>query len=346
MPFSVAASHDHPGSVIPDYCNTGILFRALVAINVAVLMGAFLRTHGWMSGFHAFIEAAVLVEVAALASMFSLCAMRRRISLLEPQVQRLIGILVPTLITGFLAWMLQPIVAPVSPNPQLIVVKATIAAILFSAALQHYFALRARASSPALAEARLQALQARIRPHFLFNSLNAVLSLIRSEPRKAEATLEDLSDLFRVLFRDARDITTLADEIQLCEQYLAIEKVRLGDRLAVEWDTSGLSEDALHRAQVPALLLQPLLENAVHHGIEPSAELGTIRIRVTRVLDRIEISVTNPYHGASASSGNQMALDNVRERLSLLYDVEAQLITQITQDKFLLRLRFPYRKVV
>lgn len=346
MPSPVAASRDHPESVIPDYCNTGILFRALVAINIAVLTGAFLRTHGWMSGFHAFIDAAVLVEMAALASMFALCAMRSRFSLMEPRLQRLIGILVPTVITSFLAWMLQPIVAPVSPYPQLIVVKAVIAAVLFSSVLQHYFALRARASSPVLAEARLQALQARIRPHFLFNSLNAVLSLIRSEPRKAEATLEDLSDLFRVLFRDARDMTTLADEIQLCEQYLAIEKVRLGDRLAVEWDTSGMNSDVLRRAQVPVLLLQPLLENAVHHGIEPVAQPGTIKIRLTRLLDRIEISVTNPYHGPSASSGNQIALDNVRERLSLLYDVEAQLITQVTQDKFLLRLRFPYRKVV
>lgn len=332
--------------MIPDYCNTGILFRALVAINAAVLMGAFLRTHGWTSGFYAFIEAAVLVEMAALASMFALCAMRRSFASLNPLLQRLAGVMVPTLLTGALAFLLQPIVAPVSPYPHFFVLKATMAAALSGAVLQHYFELRARASSPALAEARLQALQARIRPHFLFNSLNAVLSLIRSEPRKAEATLEDLADLFRVLFRDARDLTSLADEIALCEQYLAIEKLRLEDRLSVEWDIEGMGPDVLRRAQVPALLLQPLLENAVHHGIEPSADFGIIRIRITRVLDRIEITVTNPYHGASASSGNQMALDNVRERLSLLYDVEAQLITQVTQDKFLLRLRFPYRKVV
>lgn len=346
MPSSAPANRGFPGSVIPDYCNTGILFRALVAINAVVLMGAILRTHGWTSGFHAFIEAAVLVEMAALASMFALCAMRRSSAALDPGLQRLTGVLVPTLVTGVLAFLLQPIVAPVSPYPHFFVLKATLAAALSGAALQHYFELRARASSPALAEARLQALQARIRPHFLFNSLNAVLSLIRSDPRKAEATLEDLSDLFRVLFRDARDLTTLADEIALCEQYLAIEKLRLGERLSIKWDTDGMTQDVLRKAQVPSLLLQPLLENAVHHGIEPATGSGIIQIRITKVLDRIEITVINPYHGASASSGNQMALDNVRERLSLLYDVEAQLITQITQDKFLLRLRFPYRKVV
>jgi two-component system sensor histidine kinase AlgZ len=217
---------------------------------------------------------------------------------------------------------------------------------LFGIVLQHYFELRTRAFSPALLEARLQALQARIRPHFLFNSLNAVLSLIRTDPKRAETTLEDLADLFRILMRDARDMTTLEQEIRLCRQYLSIEKVRLGDRLQVKWEAINISDSVLHRAQIPSLLLQPLLENAVHYGVEPAAEPALIQIKLERSLDRIEIAVTNPYYGNDAESeGNHMALNNIRERLALLYDVEAQITTVAANGFFEVRLRFPYVKV-
>jgi two-component system sensor histidine kinase AlgZ len=165
-------------------------------------------------------------------------------------------------------------------------------AALFGLALQHYYELRARAFSPALAEARLQALQARIRPHFLYNSLNAVLSMIRSEPRRAESTLEDLADLFRVLMRDARVITSLADEVRLCKQYLSIEQVRLGERMRVEWDMGNVGEDVLRQAQFPSLLLQPILENAVHYGVEPAEQPVLVKVAFSRSLDRIDISTS------------------------------------------------------
>ena len=188
-----------------------------------------------------------------------------------------------------------------------------------------YFETRARVFAPALAEARLQALTARIRPHFLFNSLNAVLSLIRSEPRRAETALEELAELFRALMRDHRDLMPLADEIALCRQYLDLEKLRLGDRLAVEWEIVDVPDDI----KVPPLMLQPLLENAVYHGIEPSGEGGTVRIRFARSGDELQIDLANPCHGqASTHSGNQMALANIRERLALFYDLEARLETR------------------
>jgi two-component system sensor histidine kinase AlgZ len=197
-----------------------------------------------------------------------------------------------------------------------------------------------------LIEARLQALQARIRPHFLFNSLNAVLSLIRSEPKQAEETLEDLADLFRVLMRDARDMTTLEKEIRLCRQYLSIEKVRLGDRLQVKWEAINISDSVLQKAQIPSLLLQPLLENAVHYGVEPATGPALIHVKLNRSIDRLEIAVINPVHGDQASSdGNHMALNNIRERLALLYDVEAQITTSAENGFFEVRLRFPYVKV-
>ena len=139
-----------------------------------------------------------------------------------------------------------------------------------------YFGLRAKALSPAIAESRLQALQARIRPHFLFNSINAVLSLVRCDPKRAETALLDMADLFRVLMRDNRELVPLADEIELCRQYLELEKLRLSDRLQVEWHLNNMPGDAL----VPPLVLQPLLENAVYHGIEPSSTPGVVSINI------------------------------------------------------------------
>jgi two-component system sensor histidine kinase AlgZ len=208
-------------------------------------------------------------------------------------------------------------------------------------AVVEYFRLRARAYSPSFAEARLQALQARIRPHFLFNSLNTVLGLMRGDPRRAEATLENLADLFRVFMRDARELVALDDEVVTCKEYLAIEQLRLGERLKVVWQLDDMPGDAL----LPSLLLQPLIENAVHHGIEPSSEEGTIAITVGRTGDRVRVEILNPIPPATQSrSGNQMALSNVRERLMLLYDIEADLKTGAEGDRFRLQLEFPYRK--
>ena len=222
----------------------------------------------------------------------------------------------------------------------LMVSRASIAAVAAWAVVE-YFRLRARAYSPSFAEARLQALQARIRPHFLFNSLNTVLGLMRGDPRRAEATLENLADLFRVFMRDARELVALDDEVVTCKEYLAIEQLRLGERLKVVWQLDDMPGDAL----LPSLLLQPLIENAVHHGIEPSSEEGTISITVGRSGDRVKVEILNPIPAATQSRpGNQMALSNVRERLMLLYDIEADLKTAAEGDRFRLQLEFPYRK--
>jgi two-component system sensor histidine kinase AlgZ len=208
-------------------------------------------------------------------------------------------------------------------------------------AVLFYLELRARAFSPALAEARLLALTARIRPHFLFNSLNAVLGVIRSDPQRAERALEELSDLFRVLMAENRELVSLADELELCEQYLDLERLRLGNRLLVRWDIGSCPLDA----QVPPLMLQPLLENAVYHGVEPSAEPAEVAIRARLEGEEIQIELSNPYHGASAHhAGNRMALENIRERLMLFYDLEARLETQARGGLFHVAIRLPYRK--
>lgn len=128
-------------------------------------------------------------------------------------------------------------------------------------------------------------------------------------------------------------------------QYLSIEKIRLGERLQVKWNMDNIAGDVLQRATTPALLLQPLLENAVHYGVEPSQENATIQVAISRIRDRIEIVMTNPYHADVVSTGNHMALDNIRERLALLYDMEAQLATNVVDGQFEVRVYLPYQKV-
>ena len=349
MPPSTEPTSSPIEIVIPDCCNIGVMFRTLLAVNGAVLVAILVQAQDLRSGFSAFVESSILVELACLSSLLALCGLRRIIRTIPLWGQRVACALVPAAVTSLIIRfilsnaLLMMSFTRLSPKGGLLV------AALFGIVLQNYFELRTRAFSPALAEARLQALQARIRPHFLFNSLNAVLSLIRTEPLRAETTLEDLADLFRVVMRDARDITTLDDEIRLCKQYLSIEKVRLGERLQVEWNIEDISDDILRRAEIPALLLQPLLENAVHYGVEPAREPVLIRIHLARSIDRIEIAVVNPVmapvrESTEAGSGNHMALANIRERLALLYDVEAQLTTTQARGFFEVRMRFPYVK--
>jgi two-component system sensor histidine kinase AlgZ len=221
------------------------------------------------------------------------------------------------------------------------VIRAAGFALLLTAGLAGYFHLRNRAFSPALAEARLQALQARIRPHFLFNTLNAVLSLIRRDPKRAEGALEDLAELYRMVMADAKNLTTLAQELDLTRQYLNLEELRLGPRLVVEWKT----EDAPRDALVPPLFLQPLVENAVYHGVEPGSGPGTIEIAIRRSRDRVQLALTNPYHPEHQHrQGNRMALANIRERLALHFDVEAVLEAGVQGENYRIAITIPYRR--
>jgi len=202
-----------------------------------------------------------------------------------------------------------------------------------------YFDLRARALTPAIAEARIAALQARIRPHFLYNSINAVLSLIRSEPKRAERALEDLADLFRVLMADNRSLAPIGKEIDIARQYLAIEELRLGERLRVSWRVASMCADAL----VPALLLQPLVENAVYHGIEPAEGGGEVAIEVTCSGGELAIRLTNPFKASGDHhAGNKMALANIRERLQLHFDAEASMQSRVADGTYEVTIRLPY----
>jgi len=329
--------------LIPDTCNVGIALRSLALLNAPALMTAVLLGDGASQALNHYTLIAIVLNPIAIGSLAVLCLTRRWVNGMSMRVQWAAAVGLPALVAlavSMLAvhWLRSDLT---TPGVVWWVAVRTLASAAVAAALIEFFRLRARAYSPSFSEARLQALQARIRPHFLFNSLNAVLGLMRSDPRRAEATLENLADLFRVFMRDARELVALDDEVVTCKEYLAIEQLRLGERLRVAWHLDDMPGDAL----IPSLLLQPLIENAVHHGIEPSSEPGLIEVSASRVGERVRVEVLNPLLEAQpVRPGNQMALSNVRERLMLLYDISAELKTSQQGSIFRLELEFPYRK--
>jgi two-component system, LytTR family, sensor histidine kinase AlgZ len=321
---------------LPDFRNMGVWLRVLLAVNFGALAAAFARDGELAQMPSDFVAMAALVEPVVLGSLSLL-------GLLQPALDRLqrrtalVAIVTATVAVGA---VFSQLFAPMSETGALSWRPAFWAG-LTAVALLAWFDLRWRAHSPAVTEARLMALTARIRPHFLFNSLNAVLGVIRSDPRRAEAALEELSDLFRVLMRDNRELVPLSDEIALARQYLELERLRLGERLRVRWDVEACPPDAL----VPPLMLQPLLENAVYHGIEKLQQPGEIAVRISRDNDRVVVELANPVAPDSTHhAGNRMAVANIRERLMLFFDLEAELNIKDDGGFYRVRIAFPYRR--
>jgi two-component system sensor histidine kinase AlgZ len=166
-----------------------------------------------------------------------------------------------------------------------------------------------------------------------------VLSLIRSQPKRAETALEDMADLFRVLMSENRDLVPLAQEIGLCHQYLDLEKLRLEDRLKITWQIDDMPSNAM----IPPLILQPLLENAVYHGIEPMPEGGEIIVKIYTKHNELHIVINNPYAPKNDHhTGNKMALKNIKERLKLHFDLESSIKTEAKNDRYEVHIRIPF----
>jgi len=322
---------------LPDFRNLGVISRILVSVNAAALFFALARSKEIGEFAEKVTEVAGSLEPVLLVVLIVLYAGSRLLG----QLAYAHGLLAVLAIVLAVTVALFPFQASSggSGNGSELILSLGYAA-LATGLLAWYFHLRNRAFSPAISEARLQALQARIRPHFLFNSLNAVLSLIRKDPKRAEAALEDLAELFRTVMADNRELIALGDELSLCRQYLNLEQLRLGERLSVQWRLDPGVEQAL----VPPMLLQPLIENAVYHGIEPGIGAGVIEVRIERRDDRLSLQLSNPYHeDYQHRQGNRMALANIRERLQLHFDLEASLDTRITGDRYEIGIVMPYR---
>ena len=193
---------------------------------------------------------------------------------------------------------------------------------------------------------RVQALQSRIRPHFLFNSMNIIASLIPTDPATAEAVVEDLSELFRASLNEAGNEVPFDEELALCKRYVRIEGLRLDERLRVTWDVGELPDGI----SIPLLTLQPLLENAIYHGIQPLPEGGTIHVAVRFEDAMVRVRITNPvpppdHYDERHTQGNRMAMANIRSRLSFLYGDRASLVGVLAGREYVTTLAYPARGV-
>jgi two-component system sensor histidine kinase AlgZ len=305
-----------------DVCHPALALRAVLLVQgvlavAALVMARNLADWGQRQAGHLFAGA-----VASLVWLVALCAARRALCRLAPAPRAafVLGLGAVAALVGWLPlWALDlSDAAGGLREAGVALAGAGLAALLWA-----WLELRARIWHPANASARLAELQSRIRPHFLFNALNTALALVRADPERAEQVLEDLSALFRVALADAGSSVALSEEIELARAYLAIEQVRFGARLVVEWDLA----PAAGAARVPPLVLQPLVENAVRHGVEPALDGGRVWIRAEARRGQAIVTVSNtlpdePEH--PGNPGHGMALHNVRERLRLLHDVAAR----------------------
>ncbi len=338
---------------LPDFCSVRAVFVVVVGGELLAFVlvlaaapvpgGAFLTRLSLVS---------LLVQWTALVSVGVLCLARpvmhqmsmRQAAALSLALVLLVCLALSEVGYRLTQWSLVPL-AGSRPGPgHLLFLARTmgVGAIVSALVLRYlYVQHQWRVNLRNKAEARIQALQARIRPHFLFNSMNTIAALIRGRPETAEQAVEDLADLFRASLRDSRSQVSLAEEMEICALYERIERLRLGDRLEVEWSLEPVPKNAA----VPVLCLQPLLENAIYHGIEPRASGGTVHVRGRMRGARIEIEIVNPLPtGAELArhAGNRIALDNIRQRLGLAYGRQAGLYQEQRGDLYRVRLQFPY----
>ncbi|MDB5845600.1 MAG: histidine kinase internal region [Polaromonas sp.] len=322
-----------PRASLFDACHVGVVLRVVLLVQGVAGVGAMFGTADPLDWLLRFSLLTGGVLPATLAWLIAVCAFKVRLNRLDVPWQWLAGTVLGAgagvYACGLLALMGMLLAPPWWASGA--------AGMLLSGLVLAGLFWRAKARTPAATAARLAELQSRIRPHFLFNTLNSAIALVRAEPAKAEAVLEDLSELFRSALADPAESVTLGQEIALAQRYLDIEQIRFGDRLRVQWSL----DPGADAARLPPLLLQPLVENAVRHGVEPSASGAAIRIATARRGGTVVIKVTNSAPAGSGLPGHGLALTNVRERLFLLHDVQARFRTTCKDGLFQVRLEIP-----
>jgi two-component system sensor histidine kinase AlgZ len=303
-----------------DVCHAGLALRAVLYVQGVLAVGSLLLASGWV---HALSLLGPLVFAGlfgTLGWLLGVCAARRGLGRASTAVRAVfvLGWGAVCAVAG--RAMLLPFELAEMPPVRWLGVAG--AGALLAASLWAWLVLRVRSRLPAEATARLAELQSRIRPHFLFNTLNTAVALVRVDPAQAEAVLEDLAQLFRMALEDHCQAVTLAEELDLVQRYLQIEQLRFGERLRVRWEI----DEAANEAKLPPLLLQPLVENAVRHGIEPSPEGGEIGVRTRVRHGQAVVTIVNTLPGMPSTPGHGIALKNVRSRLRLLHDVAGQMV--------------------
>ena len=332
---------------LPDFCAAGTLFIILlVAELVAIVLT--LAAHSPEGQFLLSLsKTSFFVLWLALLGTAVLCKLRgwlERAGKTRAFVFAFLLLVALSLVIAELAWQLPVRLVGVNvindTHGDFLLRTLAISAIFIALAMRYlYVSSEWRRSIVLEAQARISALQALIRPHFLFNSMNTIASLTRSDPRQAEEAVEDLSDLLRASLSGTRDRTSIKEELEVAAIYQRIEKLRLGDRLKVRWDISELPM----RARIPSLTIQPLIENAIYHGIELLPDGGDVVVSGKRDGRNLQIAVANPVAPGKSrgKDGNKMALANIRQRFELAYGNRASVTVDNSNDRYTVTLRFP-----
>jgi len=304
-----------------DVCHPGLALRAVLLVQGVLVIAA-------LAGANSAADWATRQGLAAFAGvagtlmwLVGVCAARAPLQRLDNAPRAMLVLAAGAAAAGLAVLPLDWAGLLPGANP-LRTAGVLAAGAAFAGMLWAWLDLRSRIWHPANSSARLAELQSRIRPHFLFNALNTALALVRVDPARAETVLEDLAQLFRTALADVGASVPLTEEIELARRYLEIEQIRFGQRLRVDWQLS--ADPRVGAARVPPLVLQPLVENAVRHGVEPSDDGGQLRIAASVQRGQVVVLVTNTVGEDSGAPGHGMALHNVRERLRLLHDVAAQ----------------------
>lgn len=332
---------------LPDLCNTRAVMFLLILTEALVLALTLTETGLLNFSWQRFAIVSLFVQWVALISVAILCQLRSllaRLSVFSACTVALLIALLVTLVVSLTGEYIWPMDTPGIDWPW--VIRNQVVAAIFSTMALRYFYVQSqwRLKTQAELKSRLAALQANIRPHFFFNTLNTVASLIMIDPDKAEHMLVDLAQLFRAVLKADDRLVLLDQEIELGRRYLDIEQVRLGHRMQVDWQLP----DDLPPLRVPQLLLQPLLENAVYHGIQPAIKGGYIRVELSLQDDIWQLDIRNSKQNDTQSiGGNRMAQANIRARLEALCDDDADCAAELqlkdNGQEYLARLRLPMR---
>jgi len=336
-------------SFLPDFCGVRIVFAViLIAELLAIVFTLVPPASDFLSDLS---MNSLFIQWIALTSVAALCLARPYLNALpDPWAATLSYVLVLAiaLLITEASWQIVYEWAgrgrQVRQTHGMFLLRCmAISAIISALALRYFYIQHQwRRQIESEARSRIQALQARIRPHFLFNCMNTIASLARTQPALAEQATEDLADLFRASLGEDSQTSTLEKELSLCRRYLRIEEHRLGSRLKVAWNVEGLPG----QAPMPALTLQPLIENAIYHGIELLPEGGTVDIAGRHQGNRLELTIANPVpgeNGANRAPGKRLALANVQERLSACFGPQAEVTTRIADGRYIAQLIIPCR---
>jgi two-component system sensor histidine kinase AlgZ len=330
---------------LPDFCDGDVFLRLLLVVQLIAIMFALVSFGGGSLFVHIALISVAMLWVG-LTSAALLCLLKRQDWLgdhLRTTILVFAVAILMTLLVSFLSLGLGSIMnyGPTSRDAGYTLTRnLSIAVILVGLALRYFYLhYESDMRLKVQAQARLQALQARIRPHFLFNSMNTIASLTHDQPDLAEQAIENLSDLFRASLA-AESSISLQQELELTRSYIDLETLRLGERLEVHWQLPAV-EPTLY---LPALTLQPLVENAIYHGIEPQPGGGVIEIAIEDTDSAIIVTISNPIARNGHSSnrkGNQMAVDNIKERLALAFGGAASMELSESESRYTIKLTIP-----